>query len=224
MIKRIKKIRNVSLVIILIILILTSIVLGVIKLQNNEKETSSDTLINHEIKQEESAQEVIEEEEEIIDLVEDEEIEEEQEEIQEKSQEESAGTKYFIRVNYGQNVVTVYTKDSNGEYTIPVKAMVCSTGRATPKSGTYSIPGQGSKSPRGVWGKMIGNVWAQYYTRIKGSILFHSVPYVSKDKSTLEYWEYDKLGTTASAGCIRLTVEDAKWIYENCEKGTKVEF
>jgi len=151
MIKRIKKIRNVSLVIILIILILTSIVLGVIKLQNNEKETSSDTLINHEIKQEESAQEVIEEEEEIIDLVEDEEIEEEQEEIQEKSQEESAGTKYFIRVNYGQNVVTVYTKDSNGEYTIPVKAMVCSTGRAATFSPILTKVPYPSRSPTIGW-------------------------------------------------------------------------
>ena len=44
------------------------------------------------------------------------------------------------------------------------------------------------------------------------------------DKSSLEYWEYDKLGTYASAGCIRLTVADAKWIFYNCARGTKVEF
>lgn len=31
-------------------------------------------------------------------------------------------------------------------------------------------------------------------------------------------------GTSASAGCIRLTVEDAKWIYDNCKAGTTVEF
>ena len=54
--------------------------------------------------------------------------------------------------------------------------------------------------------------------------MFHSVPYEKKDKSTLEWWEYDKLGETASLGCIRLTVKDAKWIYDNCMKGTKVEF
>ena len=45
-----------------------------------------------------------------------------------------------------------------------------------------------------------------------------------QDPSTLEYWEYDKLGTSASAGCVRLTVADAKWIYDNCKSGTKVEF
>lgn len=50
------------------------------------------------------------------------------------------------------------------------------------------------------------------------------MPYQQKDKSTLEWWEYDKLGTKASLGCIRLKVEDAKWIYDNCIPGTKVEF
>ena len=115
---------------------------------------------------------------------------------------------YYIKVNLEQNVVTIYSKDEDGEYTIPVRAMVCSTGKATPTSGTYTIPNR--KWDRWTWGQMVGNVWAQYYVRIKGSILFHSVPYTSKDKSTLEYWEYDKLGTKASAGCIRLTVQDAK--------------
>ncbi len=50
------------------------------------------------------------------------------------------------------------------------------------------------------------------------------MPYEKQDKSTLEWWEYDKLGTKASLGCIRLKVEDAKWIYDNCVSGTKVEF
>ena len=32
---------------------------------------------------------------------------------------------YYIKVNRSQNCITVYGKDENGEYTIPVKAMVC---------------------------------------------------------------------------------------------------
>ena len=129
------------------------------------------------------------------------------------------GTPYYIKVNYTQNVVTIYGKDSEGNYTKPVKAMVCSTGTATPKSGTYSI------TNKYTWRALYGGVYGQYSCRIVGSILFHSVPYTKNgDKSSLEYWEYDKLGTTASAGCIRLTVEDAKWIYDNCASGTKVEF
>lgn len=38
-----------------------------------------------------------------------------------------SGKKYYIKVNYGANVVTIYTKDEEGNYTVPVKAMVCST-------------------------------------------------------------------------------------------------
>ena len=127
--------------------------------------------------------------------------------------------KYYIKINIAANVVNIYKQDDNGNYTVPYKAMICSTGKATPKAGNvYTI------SDRGVWGMMVGNVWAQYYTRITGVILFHSVPYTKRNKSSLEYWEYDKLGTKASAGCIRLTVKDSKWIYDNCPAGTKVEF
>lgn len=76
-----------------------------------------------------------------------------------------------------------------------------------------------------LWVDLFGNVYGQYSTQIVGDILFHSVPYSRKyDKSSLIYSYYDKLGTSASAGCVRLTVEDAKWIYDNCELGTNVEF
>lgn len=132
-------------------------------------------------------------------------------------------TPYYIKVNYKANVVTVYKKDSNGKYTVPVKAMVCSCGDATPTSGVYTIPTD-PKNAKYVWRLLQGNVYGQYATRITGHILFHSVPYTKQDKSKLEWEEYDKLGTKASLGCIRLTVQDAKWIYDNCPLGTQVEF
>lgn len=126
---------------------------------------------------------------------------------------------YYIKVNYKANVVTVYSKDETGNYTVPCKAMTCSTGTATPTSGKYKIDFKYR------WLGLIGGVYGQYCTRIVDNILFHSVPYLTNgDSGSLEYWEYDKLGTTASAGCVRLTVVDAKWIYDNCESGTKVEF
>lgn len=125
---------------------------------------------------------------------------------------------YYLKVNYGQNVVTVYTKDEKGDYIIPYKVMLCSCGTATPKNGIY-------KTSKGyAWGTVVGGLYAQYSTRIKGNILFHSIPYQKESKDTMEYWEYDKLGTTASAGCVRLRVEDCKWIFDNCEEGTIVEF
>ena len=144
--------------------------------------------------------------------------EEELEEARVKEKDNSA--KYYVIVNYSSNVVTVYEKDAEGNYTVPVKAMVCSTGSATPRGGVYKL-----KRSRYRWRALFGNVYGQYAVPIVGNILFHSVPYTTNgDPSSLEYWEYDKLGTTASAGCIRLTVADAIWIYSNCGTGTQVEF
>lgn len=128
-------------------------------------------------------------------------------------------SKYFIQVNYVANVVTIYQKDENDEYTIPYKAMVCSCGKATPTSGVYKMTQQYR------WHKLLGSVSGQYCSRIVGSILFHSVPYAEYgNPASLKYTAFDKLGTKASAGCIRLQVADALWIYNNCGAGTKVEF
>lgn len=140
-------------------------------------------------------------------------------EVQQSSTKYPTGkTKYYIKVNYGANAVTIYKKDENGYYSIPVKAMVCSCGTATPKSGVY-------KTSKGYeWGTLEGGTFGRYSTRIIGGILFHSVPYTSESEDSLEYWEYDKLGTTASLGCVRLSVADTKWIFDNCEVGTQVEF
>lgn len=42
------------------------------------------------------------------------------------------GTPYFLAVNRDANVVTVYTADEDGRYTVPFMAMVCSGGMDTP--------------------------------------------------------------------------------------------
>ena len=141
--------------------------------------------------------------------------------VTEEKAKNTSGTKYRLEVNCEQNVVNVYEKDENGEYKDCVKVMLCSVGSATPKSGTYSLKKYGGWE----WKGLQGDVFGQYATQITGNILFHSVPYTKKgDNSSLEYWEYDKLGTPASLGCIRLTVKNAKWIYDNCASGTKVYF
>lgn len=125
---------------------------------------------------------------------------------------------YLIMVNRVMNCVTVYTKDSTGQFTVPLKAMTCSVGKAghdTPL-GTYVT------SDRFMWAVMADYSRAQYVYRFKGSYLFHSVPYLSTAKDSLETEEFNKLGEAASLGCVRLSVIDAKWIYENCDVNTTV--
>ena len=137
---------------------------------------------------------------------------------------ETGTNAYYIKVNKQANTVTIYTKDSDGNYTIPIKAMVCSTGTFTPSCSKYPKTTYSTSGSRKRWNYLQGNVYGQYATHIVGNILFHSVPYEKADPSSLEYWEYDKLGTSASLGCIRLCVADAKWIYDNIARGTIVEF
>ena len=149
-------------------------------------------------------------------------VEEKEEEKKEEKKEEKITSSYYIKVNYQANVVTVYS-NNDGNLT-PIRAMICSTGEYTPPCGkypntVYKLPGN-----RWEWGALQGNVYGHYVTKIVGNILFHSVPYTASNPGALEYWEYDKLGTSASAGCVRLRIEDSKWIYDNMPAGTVVEF
>ena len=209
--------------ILLVIAILAAII--ILNYQNNLKTTQAEILSQEEAQEEIPGEEISMEEleEQVNEQVNEQAGEEQQtEEIKEEENtqtKKSNGKPYYIKVNYGAQVVTIYGLDSDGNYTVPVKAMVCSTGEYTPKSGVYKIPA------RWEWLRLQGYVWGHYSTQITGNILFHSVPYLKKgDPASLEYWEYDKLGTYASAGCVRLTVADAKWIYDNCANGTYVEF
>lgn len=126
---------------------------------------------------------------------------------------------YYIVVYTGSQSVGVYGKDDAGEYTRLVKAFTCSTGRkdsSPTRKGMYKIRAKYR------WRLLVGNVYGQYNSSISSSYLFHSVPYYSRNASTLENEEYDKLGSPASKGCIRMCVRDSKWVYDNCPIGTQV--
>ena len=71
-----------------------------------------------------------------------------------------------------------------------------------------------------VWRLMVDNTYGHYAYRISGGYLFHSVPYLKAANNTLETEEYNKLGTFASLGCVRMCVRDVLWLYENCPQGT----
>lgn len=123
-----------------------------------------------------------------------------------------AASGYVLKVNRKQNVITAYKNN------VPVRVMLCSTGKnnATP-AGTYYTKAKMR------WHELDGPVWGQYCTRISGHYLFHSVYYRAYNNNRkLAINEYRKLGSQASHGCVRVTVEDAKWIYDNCSIGTKV--
>ena len=133
---------------------------------------------------------------------------------------EKEGFPYLIAVNRSASTVTVYTLDEEGRYTVPYMAMVCSAGKE----------GEDTETPMGFyatpvnydWRLLAGPSYGQYATRIWDAYLFHSVPYYTQHKDDVEYDQFNELGSPASLGCVRLMVNDVKWIYDNCEIGTRV--
>ena len=125
---------------------------------------------------------------------------------------------YFIKVNRSQNCVTVYTYDKNGEYTVPVRAMICSTGvnKATVLGDDFYI------YYKQEWNPLFNDVYGHYVSGFYGDYLFHSVPYEDASADTLETEEFNKLGDEGSLGCVRMETADVKWIYDNCPENTPV--
>ena len=118
---------------------------------------------------------------------------------------------YYIDVNLSlQEVKVIY----NGS---TIRVMPCSGGLPeTPTPlGTYKTNEKiyWAYVPRFEQG-------AYFWTRFYGSYLFHSVPHDENKNMLLE--EYAKIGSPASHGCIRLYLEDAKWMYENLPLGIEV--
>ncbi|MBQ5771216.1 MAG: L,D-transpeptidase [Clostridia bacterium] len=128
-------------------------------------------------------------------------------------------TRYRIRISTAKQRVYVYEWDGR-DFDKCIKEMKCSTGldaTPTPK-GTFW-----NTAPLKEWWYFTEfDCWAKYAWCIDGGIFFHSVIFSKQDESTLRYGTVQKLGQKASHGCVRLTVENAKWIFTNCSAGTPV--
>lgn len=112
----------------------------------------------------------------------------------------------------------VYVGEWTGSaYKGPLHTFPCASGKSeTPTPiGTYQA---GGKTGNEWYYFKDFNCYARWAYHIVGGVLFHSNT-VSKigDKPS-----NGGLGHRASHGCIRLKVEDAKWIYDNCPEGTTV--
>ena len=140
--------------------------------------------------------------------------------------------KYYIVLDLKNQTVTVYERDENGEYTRIVRRFICSTGKTVnapsddPDAALESTP-----TPTGVWkiggrerfGKFAKfSEYARYWTQLVADNYFHSVMFKKRDVSTMMKNPYRNLGNDVSHGCIRLLVEDAKWLYYYACPGTTV--
>lgn len=153
----------------------------------------------------------------------------------------SNNNNFYIEINRAACCVTVYAYDSvKKKYCIPVKTFTVSVGRDTWTSagpgalnentsftpiGTFSICTNGV-SPKYSVKEMHepdGSVcYARWASHIVGNVYFHAVAVGSNSHYALSATNYNRLGTAASAGCIRMTVADAKWLYDYASVGSTV--
>ncbi len=132
-----------------------------------------------------------------------------------------SASQYRLEVNRKTCTVNVFTKDtSTGKYNIPVVSFLCSVGQPitrTPLSSTGFTSSRGGR-----WQILMGPSYGQYATNVYAGIIYiHSVASGQANPRNLSAVEFNRLGTPASHGCIRVCVSDAKWIWENCA-GCKV--
>lgn len=127
---------------------------------------------------------------------------------------------YKIFISIEDQRVYIYGWDGSG-YNSQVEKFKCSTGMKgydTP-TGTYQSGGRITVDEWYYFEEY--NCYAKYATRIVGGVLFHSVLYNSRKQGPTS-GSVRNLGKRASHGCVRLAVDDAKWIYDNCPVGTTI--
>ena len=158
-----------------------------------------------------------------------------------KKSSSSHQNKFYIEVNRAACVVTIYMyNDETNKYDIPVKTCsvcvgsdiwtVAGTGGLHEKSaytpiGTYSVctNGQSVKYTMKPMHEPDGStVYARWATHIVGNVYFHSIAVGTQSHYALPAVTYNKLGRPASAGCIRMAVADAKWIYDYTSTGNTI--
>ena len=130
-----------------------------------------------------------------------------------------SSTDYFIWIDLKKQRVNVFT-GSNHQWKL-VKSMVCSSGKpSTPTiKGNFKVGNKGTYFTTNyeVGGKTIV-VRCKYFTQISGNYLFHSIIYDKAGEKIID----GTLGVPRSHGCVRLAVENAKYIYDTIPRGTAI--
>lgn len=154
---------------------------------------------------------------------------------------ESHSNNLYIELNRAACTVTIYLyNEETGKYDIPIKNCAVSVGRDTYTTagssglninssytplGDYSICSNGTSvkyTLKPMYEPNGSIVYARWCSHIVGNVYFHAIAVGSQSHYALSSYTYNRLGSPASAGCVRMTVADAKWIYDYAPKGTKV--
>ncbi|GIM30580.1 hypothetical protein CPJCM30710_32460 [Clostridium polyendosporum] len=124
----------------------------------------------------------------------------------------SSSTQFLVWVDLNQQKTNVFV-GKKGDWKL-IKSFVSSTGT------------KGNETPKGFFRVTKRGTWfysqkyqegAKYWVQFYGNYLFHSVP-MDINKNIVD----STLGIAASHGCVRLSLNDSAWIYNNITVGTTV--
>ena len=122
---------------------------------------------------------------------------------------------YVIRINKATRTLYVMAKDESGNFTIPYKTLMCSTGTETPL-GSFKI------YEKYRWHFMHKDCYTQFLSRFYKGFIIHSLLYERADARSFDAINYNFMDQAISGGCIRLKAIDSAWVYENCKNGKPV--
>lgn len=120
-------------------------------------------------------------------------------------------TNYYIKVDLSNQRVNIFTK-SEDKWVLD-RSFICSTGKAS----TPTVKGDFTIKDKGPMFRAGSNTICNYYTQFYGNYLFHTVLLDNNENI-----QDGRLGTPLSHGCIRLAIDDAKYIYTSIPYGTSV--
>lgn len=130
-----------------------------------------------------------------------------------KAQNYYSSTSYLILVDKSNHQVGIYRQD--GDAWLPLRKFSCGDG----KPSTPTIEGSFTVGIKMLYFDS-GSARCWYATQFSGNYLFHSVLYY---QASGPYSVMDgRLGEGVSHGCVRLQIDNARWIYNNIPRGTKV--
>ena len=138
-------------------------------------------------------------------------IDAEKDSMQKLANSYASNTGYLLLVNGATHKVGVFS-GSKGNWTM-LAYWDCSDGKAS----TPTVRGEFTVGSKGSYFDS-GDARCYYYTQFYGDYLFHSVLYNKYNGNLAD----GRLGMGLSHGCVRLQIDNAKWIYDNIPSGTKV--
>lgn len=131
-------------------------------------------------------------------------------EMRQTAQNYSSSTNYLLVVDTNTCRTGVFFR--NGNSWDFMYYWLCSPGAPSSPTvkGVFTVQAKG-------YGFYSYDSWQYYYTQFYGDYLFHSTTY-NEDGSVQD----DRLGIQLSHGCVRLDMNNSKWIYDNIPTGTTV--